>query len=53
MGTMERDRLFLKADAFYRDSQCELVLGIAATKIDRAARRVILADGREHPMTIC
>jgi 3-phenylpropionate/trans-cinnamate dioxygenase ferredoxin reductase subunit len=47
MGTMERDRLFLKADAFYREARCELILGVAATRIERAAHKVILADGRE------
>ena len=46
MGTMERDRLFLKPDAFYREAKCELIFGVAATKIDRDAHKVILADGR-------
>ncbi len=46
MGTMERDRLFLKPDAFYKDTNCELILGVAATKIDRATKQVHLADGR-------
>jgi 3-phenylpropionate/trans-cinnamate dioxygenase ferredoxin reductase component len=46
MGTMERDRLFLKPDAFYRDAQCETILGVAVTRIDRAERKVHLADGR-------
>ena len=46
MGTMERDRLFLKSDAFYKEANCELILGVAATKIDRAAKEVHLADGR-------
>src|SRR5437773_10219275 len=46
MGTMERDRLFLKPDAFYREARCELILGVAATRIERAAHKVILADGR-------
>ncbi|MEJ0025118.1 MAG: FAD-dependent oxidoreductase [Rhizomicrobium sp.] len=46
MGTMERDRLFLKPDAFYKEANCELILGVAATKIDRAAKQVHLADGR-------
>jgi len=49
MGTMERERLFLKPDAFYTDAKCELILGVAATKIDRAARTVHLADGRILP----
>jgi len=47
MGTMERDRLFLKPDAFYAEAGCELILGVAATKIDRAGRNVALADGRK------
>src|SRR5580765_911701 len=46
MGTMERDRLFLKPDVFYREARCELILGVAATKIDRETHKVILADGR-------
>jgi 3-phenylpropionate/trans-cinnamate dioxygenase ferredoxin reductase subunit len=46
MGTMERDRLFLKPDAFYKEAHCEMVLGVAATKIDRSAKAVHLADGR-------
>ncbi len=49
MGTMERDRLFLKPDAFYTDANCEVILGVAATKIDRAAKSVVLADGRRFP----
>ncbi|MEI9989276.1 MAG: FAD-dependent oxidoreductase [Rhizomicrobium sp.] len=46
MGTMERDRLFLKPDAFYKDANCELILGVAATRIDRATKQVHLGDGR-------
>ena len=46
MGTMERDRLFLKPDAFYKDTHCELILDVAVTGIDRAAKTVTLADGR-------
>ena len=46
MGTMERERLFLKPDAFYRDAQCEMILGVGATRIDRATKTVHLADGR-------
>jgi 3-phenylpropionate/trans-cinnamate dioxygenase ferredoxin reductase subunit len=46
MGTMERDRLFLKPDAFYREAKCDLILGVAATKIERDAHKVILSDGR-------
>jgi 3-phenylpropionate/trans-cinnamate dioxygenase ferredoxin reductase subunit len=46
MGTMERERLFLKPDAFYREAQCELILGVAAIRIERATKQVHLADGR-------
>lgn len=46
MGTMERDRLFLKPDAFYEQSACELLLGVAVRKIDRSAKAVVLSDGR-------
>ena len=49
MGTMERDRLFLKPDAFYTEAKCEVITGVAATKIDRAAKTVALADGRALP----
>jgi 3-phenylpropionate/trans-cinnamate dioxygenase ferredoxin reductase component len=46
MGTMERERLFLKSDAFYAQSDCELILGVAARAIDRTAKTVALSDGR-------
>jgi 3-phenylpropionate/trans-cinnamate dioxygenase ferredoxin reductase subunit len=46
MGTMERDRLFLKPDAFYKDARCKLILSLAATAIDRGTKRVTLADGQ-------
>lgn len=45
-GTMERERLFLKPDAFYADAGCALILDCTAKSIDRAARTVVLADGR-------
>jgi 3-phenylpropionate/trans-cinnamate dioxygenase ferredoxin reductase subunit len=46
MGTMERDRLFLKPDAFYKDARCELILGVSATAIDRGGKKVKLSDGQ-------
>src|ERR1700679_4385714 len=45
MGTFERERLFLKPDAFYSEAKCELILGVAAKKINRAKREVPPADG--------
>jgi 3-phenylpropionate/trans-cinnamate dioxygenase ferredoxin reductase subunit len=46
MGTMDRDRLFLKPDAFYTEAKCELMLGATAASIDRTAKTVALSDGR-------
>ena len=45
-GTFERDRLFLKPDAFYTEAKCTTIFGVAAMAIDRAAKQVTLADGR-------
>jgi 3-phenylpropionate/trans-cinnamate dioxygenase ferredoxin reductase component len=45
-GTFERERLFLKPDAFYAEAKCELILGARATHIDRGNRCVTLNDGR-------
>jgi 3-phenylpropionate/trans-cinnamate dioxygenase ferredoxin reductase subunit len=49
MGSMERSRLFLKPDAFYREAGCELILDVKATAIDRQAKTVHLSDGRKLP----
>src|SRR5271154_3965120 len=46
MGTFERERLFLKSDAFYREADCELLLNARVTAIHRAEKEVELADGR-------
>ena len=48
-GAMERERLFLKPNAFYAEAHCDLVLGIAATQIHRSSKTVALADGRSLP----
>ena len=45
-GTFERERLFLKPDAFYAEARCELITGVTATAIDRTKKSVTLADGR-------
>jgi len=45
-GKLERDRLFLKPDAFYSEARCELITGISASAIDRGAKTVSLSDGR-------
>jgi len=48
-GAMERERLFLKPEAFYREARCELILGIRATAINRPAGNIALSDGRTVP----
>jgi len=49
LGTLERARLFLKPDSFYSEANCDLILGVSARAIDRAAKTVALSDGR----TLC
>lgn len=49
LGTFERERLFLKADAYYAEAGCELLLNTTARAIHRAVREVELADGRRLP----
>src|SRR5436305_6167144 len=44
-GDFVRERLFLKPESFYAESNCELRLGITARAIDRGAKTVILSDG--------
>ena len=44
-GEFARERLFLKPDSFYAESNCELRLGVPAKRIDRQAKTVELADG--------
>ena len=51
MGTMERDRLFLKPDAFYKDARCKLIVGVAATVIDRGKGEIGLAVVGSKPGT--
>jgi len=47
LGTFERPRLFLKADAYYAEAGCELLLNTAAKAIHRGERTVELTDGRK------
>jgi 3-phenylpropionate/trans-cinnamate dioxygenase ferredoxin reductase subunit len=49
LGTFERPRLFLKADNYYAEAGCELILGTTAKAIHRAERIVELQDGRKLP----
>ena len=49
LGTFARDRLFLKPEAFYSESACELILGVGVRAIDRAAKTIALSDGRTLP----
>jgi 3-phenylpropionate/trans-cinnamate dioxygenase ferredoxin reductase subunit len=49
LGAFERPRLFLKADSYYADAGCELILNTTAKAIHRAERIVELQDGRKLP----
>src|SRR6201995_2644348 len=49
LGKFERERLFLKADAYYADGACELLVNTTAKAIHRAERQVELTDGRKLP----
>ena len=49
MGTLDRERLFLKPDAFYAEAKCELLLNATASAIDRAKKIVTLSDGITVP----
>ncbi|MDG1007703.1 MAG: FAD-dependent oxidoreductase [Alphaproteobacteria bacterium] len=44
-GKMERERLFLKPDAFYTDNQVTLKLDTRADSLDAAAKSVTLSNG--------
>jgi 3-phenylpropionate/trans-cinnamate dioxygenase ferredoxin reductase subunit len=47
LGTFERPRLFLKADAYYAETGCDLLLNTSAKAIHCADRTVELTDGRK------
>ncbi len=49
LGAFERARLFLKADAYYQETGCDLLLNTSAAAIHRAERTVELTDGRKLP----
>jgi 3-phenylpropionate/trans-cinnamate dioxygenase ferredoxin reductase subunit len=46
-GQEPLDHLYVDEADFYEQHGVELITGVAATSIDRAAHRVMLADGRE------
>jgi 3-phenylpropionate/trans-cinnamate dioxygenase ferredoxin reductase subunit len=48
LGSFERPRLFLKADHYYPESGCKLILDTNVTAIHRAERIVELSDGPKH-----
>jgi 3-phenylpropionate/trans-cinnamate dioxygenase ferredoxin reductase subunit len=47
LGVFERERLFLKSEAFYRDAGCTLMLNTRAAALHRAQKTVELSDGRK------
>src|SRR5579872_620139 len=48
-GEADADSLALRPTEFYAETGIELILGVKATAIDRAARTVSLSDGRTLP----
>jgi len=48
-GEADADSLALRPTAFYAEAGIDLILGVTATAIDRAARTVALSDGRSVP----
>ncbi len=46
-GEMERERLLLRSPQFYEQAHAETRLGVRATALDRADRRLRLSDGGE------
>lgn len=54
LGAMARERLFLKPERYYAEHGIELLTGAEArvARIDRAARRAILADGESLPYDV-
>src|SRR5579863_3382651 len=47
LGNFERPRLFLKADSYYPEAGCELIVNTSVTAIHRAERGVELSTGRK------
>ena len=47
LGNFERPRLFLKADSYYPESHCELIVNTSVAAIHRAERIVELSTGRK------
>jgi 3-phenylpropionate/trans-cinnamate dioxygenase ferredoxin reductase subunit len=47
LGNFERPRLFLKADSYYPEVRCELVVNTSVSAIHRAERVVELSNGRK------
>ncbi|QIE55883.1 FAD-dependent oxidoreductase [Pikeienuella piscinae] len=49
LGQMDEARLHLRPAEFYAEEDIALIIGVAATAIDREARFVNLSDGRKIP----
>jgi len=49
LGKDDRESIFPLADGWYAEHQVDLRLGATVTSIDRAGRRVTLADGQSVP----
>ena len=46
-GESEREKAYVHAGDFYEEHEIELITGIAVTRVDPGASRIVLGDGRE------
>lgn len=46
-GKTAYEKLMLRPESFWREQRVEFTVGTAAKRIDRAARKLVLADGQE------
>ncbi len=49
LGRFERERLFLKPESFYAENDIRRIQGLRAERIDRAEKRLHLANGESLP----
>ncbi|MXU64892.1 NAD(P)/FAD-dependent oxidoreductase [Oceanomicrobium pacificus] len=49
LGEMARERLFLRPEQYYADQKIDLLTGLRADAIDRAAKQVRFNDGSTRP----
>lgn len=48
LGATDRERMEYRPASFYKDNKIELRLGVRAEKLDAAAKKIYLSDGKEE-----